>query len=111
MVHYGSILEKAVRNSNMSITEIAKRLHVNRRSIYYWFDKKRLDTAILEDIGVIINHDFKSSLPTTFNNRTSLYFQKTPAKSDEDIIYWKDKYNQLLQRYNATVSELREPVF
>lgn len=111
MIHYGSILEKAVRSSNISITELAKRLHVNRRSVYYWFEKRRLEPEVLEEIGAIINYDFKGYLPPSFTKKISTPFHQVPVQPAEDIDFWKNKYQRLLERYNSTVHELAEAVY
>ena len=106
MVHYGAVLEKAVRNSNLSISSLAKKLDVNRRSIYYWFERKRLDPLVMERIGRIINVDFSTYLTTAISNSTTPHYQQSNV-INEDVDHWKIKYTRLLHRYNETLSEMR----
>jgi predicted transcriptional regulator len=111
MVHYGAILEKAVRNSNLSITALATKLNVNRRSIYYWFERKRLDPLVMKRIGEIIHFDFSTYLTTTTSDRTIPSYQKKETMTNEDMYYWKNKYDLLLNKYHAALGEKRESVY
>ena len=58
MIHKGEIIEKAVRNSGMSITNLAKRLGKSRRHIYNIFDNPSVSWETIMQIGKIINYDF-----------------------------------------------------
>jgi ribosome-binding protein aMBF1 (putative translation factor) len=100
MKHYGEMLEKAVRNSQISISELAKKLKVNRRTIYYWFSRKTVNIDVLNNIGQIIQLNFRHDY-YEMNKKTSSF--SNPHDSDkltDDIDFWKNKYQILLERYN-----------
>lgn len=104
--HHGEILEKVIRRTGPSLTDLAKLLNVNRRSTYNWFMQQRLKPEIILKIGRAIGHDFSVEFPGLF---TSDDFKVEPAeaKREGSIDVWKEKYIDLLERYNALL-ELNE---
>jgi hypothetical protein len=109
--HQGHIVEKIIRRNGHSITDIARQSEVNRRSVYNWFNQRRLKPDVIIKIGRLINHDFSKELPDLF---TSDDFVNGPKKilsvglmdSEQEIItvnHWKDKYIDLLERYNNLI--------
>ncbi|MDB5019809.1 MAG: hypothetical protein JWQ28_936, partial [Pedobacter sp.] len=40
--HYGQILERAIRRNGNSISDVARLLNINRRSVYNWFNQAQL---------------------------------------------------------------------
>lgn len=109
--HHGEIIEKAVRNCGLTITEISKSLFVERKSIYNWFKAKNVSPDVIYRLGNVINHDFSQEFPEFFVSsdfkvsssplRTlkSAEFFKAP-----DAILWKDKYLQLLEKHAQLLS-------
>jgi lambda repressor-like predicted transcriptional regulator len=100
--HNGAIVEKVIRRDGHSLTDIAKLTGVNRRSIYNWFLQPRLKPEIIIKIGKAIKHDFSVEFPRQF---VSDDFQdKSDAAphqgSEGDINIWKEKYIDLMERYN-----------
>jgi len=107
--HYGSIVEKVVRREGHSLTYLAKEIGVNRRSLYNWFLQQRLNTEVIIKVGRAINHDFSAEFPKLFvpedfetNAKTNL---ATHPTSTENINVWKEKYIDLLERYNFLLAE------
>jgi len=101
----GTIVEKVVRRSGISIAELARRIHVDRRSIYYWFKQDNLNPDIVYRIGKALNHDFSSEIPGLANDlRTDLFKRDSkPFSSSSEtnnVHYWKNKYIALLEKYN-----------
>jgi plasmid maintenance system antidote protein VapI len=100
----GTIVEKVVRRSGVSIAELARRIHVDRRSIYYWFKQDNLNPDIIYRIGKALNHDFSSEIPSLSNDfRIDSFKRDTkPFSSSEinNVHYWKNKYIALLEKYN-----------
>lgn len=104
--HYGQIVELIVRKNGFSISELARLTHMNRRSVYNWFNQKYLKQEIIYQIGIIINHDFSVEFPELFRkddfknqnsaNLNDLTFWEAPNPS-----LWKDKYIELLEKYNT----------
>jgi len=106
--HNGHILEMLIRKKGYSISEIARVTHVNRRTVYNWFNQKYLKTEIIYRIGMILKHDFSVEFPNLFTKEdfkeTSTY--KEP-ESNDPIFWelpthhvWKDRYISLLEQYN-----------
>ncbi len=99
-VHQGEIIERIIRREGHSLTDLAKLTGVNRRSIYNWFLQKRLKPESIIKIGKAIKHDFSAEFPDQFRTED---FQQTesPLKAEEEAFdVWKEKYIDLLERYN-----------
>lgn len=108
-IHHGETIEKVVRRNGHSITDVAKLTKVNRRSVYNWFNQPKLKPEIIYKIGCVINHDFSKELPMLF---TSEDFAKgikehspVEVRLEEENDIWKDKYIDLMERYNALLAE------
>lgn len=104
-VHTGAIVERVVRRSGVSITELARRTHVNRRSVYNWFNQKRLKLDIICKIGYVLGHDFSIEFPNLFpkdefTQMKRLVETRDEVENSESVYYWMNKYITLLERYN-----------
>lgn len=108
-IHHGETIEKIVRRNGHSITDVARLTKVNRRSVYNWFNQPKLKPEIIYKIGCVINHDFSKELPMLFTPEdfTKGIKEHSPVEvrlvAENDI--WKDKYIDLMERYNALLSE------
>ena len=58
MIHIGSLIEQELRRQDRSVTWFATELRCDRTNIYKVFKKKSIDTKLLEDISVILQHNF-----------------------------------------------------
>ena len=58
MIHIGSLIEQELRRQDRSVTWLAGELHCDRTNVYKVFKKKSIDTKLLEDISVILQHNF-----------------------------------------------------
>ena len=58
MIHIGSLIEQELRRQERSVTWLAAELHCDRTNVYKVFKKKSIDTKLLEDISVILQHNF-----------------------------------------------------
>lgn len=105
-MHHGQIIEKVIRRNGYSISELARLTKVNRRSVYNWFNQRNLKSDIIYRIGSVLNYDFSNDFPDLFINTHSgeaiplvneLMDRSVDFKAD---FYWKDKYIQLLEKYN-----------
>jgi hypothetical protein len=112
--HHGQTIEKIIRRNGHSISDLAKVMNVNRRSIYNWFTQPRLKLHIVENIGYAIGYDFSQELPDLFmpmvfkrinsKNGSEVSVGLISSNVDEDDL-WKDKYVDLLERYNQLLSD------
>jgi transcriptional regulator with XRE-family HTH domain len=109
--HTGSIVEMAIRRSGISIAELARRVGVNRRSIYNWFEQPSLSLEIISKVGLVLGYDFSSEFPEIKAYKPSSPVkeneQLTDSHSSEDISYWKNKYITLLEKYNDVLIKSR----
>jgi transcriptional regulator with XRE-family HTH domain len=107
-LHYGQIVERTIRRKGYSISELARLTKVNRRSVYNWFNQKQLKPEIIFRIGTVVNHDFSTEFPGLFpdeelNRQNKFVVYNNPAQTagtDLNFTYWKDKYIDLLEKYN-----------
>lgn len=99
-VHQGEIIEKIIRREGHSLTELAKLTGVNRRSIYNWFLQKRLKPESIIKIGRAIKHDFSVEFPNQFTTEDFLEVPQVADQQTEVFDIWKEKYIDLLERYN-----------
>ena len=58
MIHIGSLIEQELRRQDRSVTWFASELHRDRTNVYKVFKKKSIDTLLLENICVILRHNF-----------------------------------------------------
>ena len=101
--HYGQIVEHIVRKNGYSITELADRLDVNRRTIYNYFQNAYLKQEIIYKIGHVVGHHFSKEFPELFTEEQ--YESKhglshnldSPNSVDKDDLKWKEKYLTLLE--------------
>jgi len=99
----GAIVEKVVRRSGISIAELARRVDINRRSIYNWFEQESLSIDIICKIGNALDYDFSADFPELFANHNLSSISNRNAQQREAEVtlnYWKNKYISLLEKYN-----------
>lgn len=106
-LHIGEIVELAVRRKGVSISELSRRMHVNRRSIYNWFQQKYLKIEIVCEVGYVIGHDFSQDLPDDFARQGFAIMEnlitsgnKVSIDSTNSVHFWMTKYIDVLEKYN-----------
>lgn len=116
-LHHGQIIERVIRRNGYSISELARLTKVNRRSVYNWFNQKRLKPELIYRIGCVLNYDFSNELPDLFSKEDFNRFSHShevgseagkSGEPSEDHLYWKDKYIDLLERYNQLLMQYME---
>lgn len=58
MIHIGSIIKKKFEERGLSASWFAKELCCDRTNVYSIFKRESIDTALLEKISIILEHDF-----------------------------------------------------
>lgn len=110
MIHRGELVEEAVRQSGMSLTEVAKRLGKSRRHLYNLFEDPHLSLETVLQIGKIIHHDFTLNTQLFPSNLESIFSDNKPdynkRNANEEAAYWKEKYIALLEKYNALLERI-----
>lgn len=104
MQHKGQILEKAVRESGIPLTKITKRINKSRRWIYNAFENPNLSIDYIIEIGEIIHYDFSDAL-IELKKFNSSSLKKAGLLNEEYPEYWKNKYLDLLEKYNEILEK------
>lgn len=111
--HYGQILERAIRRNGNSISDVARLLNINRRSVYNWFNQPQLRPEILYKIGRVIDYDFSVDLPHLFTPEDFIKKPRLTINKEGQLMEdssgtctWQQKYIDLLEKYNALLSEI-----
>ena len=101
----GQIIEERVRLQNMDVTELAKKIGVERRKAYNIIKRESIDTNLLKKIGQILNYDFFQDL---LEEKTK---QEIALKSkiDASTFYIPVKFtNEEIERYGIKDKILKE---
>lgn len=106
-IHRGEILEAIVKRSHLTITEIVKRAGYSRSSYYSHIENLQLPYDILEVYGRILNYDFTDHFPDMIKyvSFTTPKEEITLDRAIRERDQWKDKYVNLLEKYNSLVEE------
>lgn len=112
--HYGEIIERTIRRNGYSISELARTLNVNRRTIYNWFLQRNLKSDIIYRIGCALRHDFSVEFPNLFapeDFKQPVQSKRREARGPyaaleenahtQNPVHWKNKYISLLEEYNS----------
>ena len=109
----GENLELAIRRSGVSISEVAKRMHVNRRTVYNWFQQASMRPEIVCEVGYIIGQDFSKDFPQSFNDKGSAVKGSGVNQMDNmenevpSTEYWMLKYIELLEKHNQVLANTK----
>ncbi|MEJ6981345.1 hypothetical protein WG906_12835 [Pedobacter sp. P351] len=115
-IHVGKLIEDVIRSNYISISSVARKIHVNRRSVYNWFKQSDLRPYTLHRICDVLVYEFSVKLPEYFNEE---YIDKKSFRSpseervetiDADPVtnsaeYWINKYIYLLEKYNEVLAK------
>ena len=106
MQHRGEIIKVAVYKSGFSITELAKRIGKSRRWVYLMFENNSVSLDVILQIGTIIHHNFNKEIEELYPIKGTLSnLTSGNQNADSTNEYWKNKYLQLLEEYNALLKE------
>ncbi len=102
--HKGRVLERVIRKKGINISQLAKKIGVNRRSLYNYFQEKNLKSIVFEKIAAAINYDFMLEYPNILIGEPSIQGAFYGPKMAQDVDYWKNKYISLLERHVEVLS-------
>jgi hypothetical protein len=94
-IHIGEEIKKVLYQSDLSVTEFAKKINKSRGNIYSIFSRSAIETDLLFSISEILNYDF-----------FQLYSQTHTVLQNK--IYELEKENQLLSQLNRLLMEKYE---
>ena len=104
-VHVGKQLEDAVRASEWSITALAQKLKLSRKTIYNYFENPDLDEYIVKRFENVL-HVYIMPLQNEgkwAQEATSL-FSENPSENSAQ--FWKNKYLKLLEKYTQLLEKM-----
>lgn len=67
-IHIGQLIEKEVRRQGRNIPWIAQQLNCERTNVYSIFRRESIDTVLLLQISVILQHNFFSYYSSEYNS-------------------------------------------
>ena len=97
MEHRGEIIEKAIRNSGMPLTSIAREIGKSRQWIYLLFQNPNVSLNIIVKIGKIIYYDFSTDIKDLTLSRIS--FEELNEEKNKKEESWKEKYYLLMEEH------------
>ncbi len=106
LVHRGKLIEKAVRKSGRSVTTVVKRAGWSRTTYYNHIANKDLPLEVIAQYGRALGIDFSIDIPQI--REIQNFVHNPPISIDEAAIqinYWKDKYYEVLGKYNALIEK------
>lgn len=94
-IHIGKIIESVAREKNMGATRLGKLMNTSRENIYDIYRRETIDTAKLQQLTEILEHDF-------FQH----FYEEEPLKKyrDSKIALLEERINEL-ERDVETQSE------
>ena len=84
----GAQIKAVVESKGMTVTEFAKRINKSRENCYSIFERKTIDTGLLQIISSVLQHDF------------FMQFSSSYSQMEEETQKLRDE-NSLLKEYNA----------
>ncbi len=104
----GSILKKAVKDSGIPITEVARRAGFGRVTYYSHIANPDLKLDILDKYATAINYDFRDKIP----EMVEYYERKRESnlsifeKIETDRNFWRDEYARILKEKNELLRRI-----
>lgn len=110
--HRGTLLENAVKESSINITQMVKRMGISRSSYYYHTKDPDLSYETLAEYGKVIKHDFSQDLPEMkkYVLEESEVPYGTPKNIEEALEqrdYWRERYYKKAEEFNKLVLEMK----
>lgn len=100
--HHGKIIKFTLKKSNYNLSDLAKSMNVNRRTLYNWFNQEKIKKEIIFRIGCIIRHNFLKEFPEMFSSDEFdvINMPKNHQLKGNERNGWRNKYLLLLEEYN-----------
>ena len=102
--HVGKRLEDAVRASEWSITALAQKLNLSRKTIYNYFENPDLEDYIVKRFEHVLHTNILSTDEFT-GLLTEIRERYDRIENDNTSQFWKNKYLDLLERYSALLEK------
>jgi hypothetical protein len=107
-LHRGQVLLAAIGATRLSKEEVAKKAGYSRSSYYKHIEDPDLEFHILIAYGRAIKHDFTEEfpdMPKYVVEDPPENYSKVPTLEEalQQRDFWKDKYLELLEKYNIMI--------
>ncbi len=104
--HRGEILKKVIDDLNVKISHVARKMNLDRGTVYRHMQDPNLPFDYIVRYGEALGFDFSTYFPELLGvlRESPSSHQASPKSYDEwksEAEYWKDKYIDLLEKYNA----------
>lgn len=112
MPHKGEILERAVRKTAISISELARKVDYDRGTIYRHFKDEDLEDSIILKYSKALKNDFRKEFPqlpsygNLLQEPLNEYRALTLSEALQEADMWKEKYISLLEQYNNLLKKM-----
>jgi len=104
MVHIGQKIKKIVNEQRIPVKEFASKINKSRTVVYNIFERKTIDTGLLDKIGIVLKHNFFQY----YINEEEFLIAKDDGisylKKDEEISVLRIE----LQKNKKDITELNE---
>ncbi len=109
-IHRGQLLESVMKASRLNIKFVAEKAGYSRSAYYKHKETKDLDFHILAAYGKALRHDFSEDIPDMpkyLVEEPAEEYGKQPTLKDalKQRDHWKEKYYELLEKYNRLIEE------
>lgn len=110
ITHRGELLQAVISKSDLTIKQITSRAGYSRSSYYNHIADPGLPIDVLIKYGKVLRYDFSADIPEVgkynFTDEVIPRPQpKTLQEAIEDRDYWRDKYINLLEKYNSLMEQ------
>lgn len=102
-MHKGQVIEKAVREAGVSITQLAKKINKSRQWVYNTFESTQVPLDVIIEIGKAIHYDFSKDFKQLKGYTVQTEDNNMVEEANAD--YWKQKYIHLLEEYNQLLKK------
>lgn len=105
-MHRGQLVQKIVIKSGIPVATLVKRIGISRTSYYNHINDQNLKLDIIAKYGKALGYDFSINIPQL--NDVNNFITKTPVTLEQAIVeidYWKEKYFEVLEKYNSSMEE------
>lgn len=111
LIDRGKVLEDFIKNLNPKVSKaaLAKKLGYDRSTLYLHFANPNLDYSVILKYGKALKHDFSVEFPDMFQYISTVeeplaeYKVMSVSEALRERDYWKDKYINLMERYNELI--------
>lgn len=80
MIHRGDLINIGVKKSGWTLSDLAEKLQISRTTLYNWSKEENLSREKLNEIGNVLDFDFKPYLENAMVKEPEAEYGKTKVK-------------------------------